>query len=362
MGQIATASAQISVIYGPNATFYIIVTPPFAMLQIGDTMQFDAQAYDHNGNPISLTYNWNVSGHIGTITQTGLFTALSAGYGQVIAEATYLGTTEIGIADVYVAPNITGPDLWVSEFDIGFSNPTPANNETIIIYALIHNDGTEAATADVKFYDGDPAGIGVLIGSQAVYVMPMFTDVAFTRWTATSGLHEIYVVIENVQPRDINTANNMASKDIMVGLGQPPNLEVQFSIQINQTDDEAIIVITLTIICHHTPVHNVHIIIWDDANLNIQFSATNIDLRPGQRVEFTLLIRITVPDDGISKAILVQAKGDESASGIAEIPINVEAQPPAMVGFWTAGNIILLAIGIGAGVGTALAVFFRRRH
>ena len=73
------------------------------------------------------------------------------------------------------------------------------------------------ATASVKFYDGDPSNSGTLIGIDDISVWGNTTAHASIKWTPkVGGDHEIYVVIDNVQPGDENVVNNVAHKNIFV--------------------------------------------------------------------------------------------------------------------------------------------------
>lgn len=79
---IATATYTI---YTPVLTS-ITVSPSAVTLAKGHTQTFTAQPKDQFGNPISATITWNSSNTaVGTITQNGLFTALSTGSTTITA-------------------------------------------------------------------------------------------------------------------------------------------------------------------------------------------------------------------------------------------------------------------------------------
>lgn len=78
------------------------VIPSSISLMVGDVFEFQAKAYDSDNTQISATFNWSVSGGIGTILQNGSFTATSAGSGKVYAEATVGSITKSGYANVTV--------------------------------------------------------------------------------------------------------------------------------------------------------------------------------------------------------------------------------------------------------------------
>jgi len=93
----------------------IIISPSSASLSIGANQQFSAKGYSTaSASFISLSPTWEIIGNIGSISSTGIFTALSTGTGKVIAKS---GTFE-GEADVVVnasgsstseSPNIAVP-------------------------------------------------------------------------------------------------------------------------------------------------------------------------------------------------------------------------------------------------------------
>lgn len=91
----------------PGALDHITLTPASAFLQVGQKLNFTAQAYDVNGIPINyLTYGWVTNGGVGTVfPPTGdktQFNATSPGSGTVEATATYQSVTKTGTALVTV--------------------------------------------------------------------------------------------------------------------------------------------------------------------------------------------------------------------------------------------------------------------
>jgi len=73
------------------------------------------------------------------------------------------------------------------------------------------------ATATVKFYDGDPENGGTLIGTDDIAIWANATAKAQIKWTPqTGGVHEVYVVVDDVAPGDENASNNIAMASITV--------------------------------------------------------------------------------------------------------------------------------------------------
>ena len=67
----------------------IIIEPNPVILQVGQSQQMSATAYDNYNNIILLQqtdFQWSVSGDLGSITLGGYFTATNTGSGEIIAE------------------------------------------------------------------------------------------------------------------------------------------------------------------------------------------------------------------------------------------------------------------------------------
>ncbi len=93
IGSVADTSGTITVTAGVLAT--LTVSPNTPTLTADDTQQFTAAGVDADGNAASSgTITWSITGDIGTINSTGLFTATTVGTGTVTA------TSDIGsVAD-----------------------------------------------------------------------------------------------------------------------------------------------------------------------------------------------------------------------------------------------------------------------
>ncbi len=71
---------------GKKEHLRIAVSPSNAQIIMGETLQFLARVTDKNGTEKDTTVNWSVTRtDIGTVNETGLFTALEAGNAQVVA-------------------------------------------------------------------------------------------------------------------------------------------------------------------------------------------------------------------------------------------------------------------------------------
>ena len=129
------------------------------------------------------------------------------------------GATDTKTVNVTVSVAVSGLiDLYIDSSDISFSNETPLINETVTVYAAIHNLGESNVTAIINFYDGDPSfNTSKFIGFFSVSVPPTGTNTATVEWIATTvGAHNIYVVISNCQPSETNEENNVAFNTLIV--------------------------------------------------------------------------------------------------------------------------------------------------
>ena len=97
--------------------FYLLILPASATLGIGDNASFTATLYI-NGAPASdPAVAWSTNGGVGTITQGGVFTATSAGAGEVAAAYTNINETITATAEVTVTS----------------SPPPPPSNDTYLL-------------------------------------------------------------------------------------------------------------------------------------------------------------------------------------------------------------------------------------
>ncbi len=93
-----TSGAQITIVPGAVAT--VDVTPVEKTVTAGTNFQFAAQALNAHGHPLEVTPTWEVSNDVGTVDAVGLFTATTAGEGEVIATA----ADQTGRANITVTP------------------------------------------------------------------------------------------------------------------------------------------------------------------------------------------------------------------------------------------------------------------
>lgn len=133
--------------------------------------------------------------------------------------------------DLFVEPQQESIDLYVNSNDITFSNENPVFNENVVIKAMINNSGTsDARNVMVNFTDGPPR-TGRVIGTDYVNKIPAGgANIASVTWTATPGVHTIYVVVDplNTIPETDENNNVAPSTPIVVqgGINNPPSAEL----------------------------------------------------------------------------------------------------------------------------------------
>jgi uncharacterized protein YjdB len=83
----------------------VIVSAPLKSIDVGNTAQLSAVAYDQNGAQlIGVTFEWHSSDKtIATVSNTGVVTGVAAGSARISALAGMVS----GFADVTVGPMMT---------------------------------------------------------------------------------------------------------------------------------------------------------------------------------------------------------------------------------------------------------------
>ncbi|MCR9253154.1 MAG: DUF5010 C-terminal domain-containing protein [bacterium] len=77
----------------------ITVDPSSVTIDEGSTQQFNAQAFDQNGNPMSATFSWNSSA--GTISNSGLYTGTTTGNHTITASSGNVsGTANVAVNSI----------------------------------------------------------------------------------------------------------------------------------------------------------------------------------------------------------------------------------------------------------------------
>ncbi len=168
----------------------IEINPSSATVKRNETVQFYAMVYDANNQIITAPVSWAVTGGIGIITQTGIFTATTAGNGQVTATAG--GVT----ASVPVLVTDEGPgDTEGPSIDILYPSP----NQTIAEDSII-----------VRGIVRDPSGVrSVMVNNVPANYDPATHNFTSQPLRLSAGANTITIVAED-------TVGNQSQKTIEV--------------------------------------------------------------------------------------------------------------------------------------------------
>ncbi len=121
---------------------------------------------------------------------------------------------------VQVGATPMAADLAVSPMDIMLSPARPQSGESVQVTARFRNEGTEAAShVTVELFDGAPESGGTLLASATRSLAPGEEQTLVGNWTATAGIHDLYVVLDRAnQLVEINETNNQAMLRVMPDL------------------------------------------------------------------------------------------------------------------------------------------------
>ena len=129
----------------PHTLATITVTPASPTLTAGNTQQFTAVGKDANGNVVSITPTWSVSGGAGTIDSNGMFTAGStAGTFANAITATSGSVSGSTSVTVSAAPSVVG-DYALQSIDGKAPPDTVVHTSSVTVVFVngllsLHND------------------------------------------------------------------------------------------------------------------------------------------------------------------------------------------------------------------------------
>lgn len=173
----------------------------------------------NDGNPFQTVLSYN-DNSISTNHSLGVGPLKSNTQYRVRVVAQDGGGTPVATSAV---TNFTTPpfrDLSVETGDISFSNPAPADGQSVTMSVRVRNRGDLNATATIVFSDVDPTGVVREISRTSVSAPafaandPVVTSAPFA---VGQGTHRPNVAILNPQPGDEIANNNFASRDLQVG-------------------------------------------------------------------------------------------------------------------------------------------------
>lgn len=140
------------------------------------------------------------------------------------------------------------PAVYINE--IMLSKPLPGEEESTVITARIRNLGEDdVSNVNVKFYDGDPNGDGIQIGSD-IDILKIasysWKDVNVT-WTSSGGRHKIFVVVDQGDTiEETDETNNVAIVSVNVWSTSPPTGTIKINDDVATTSFNNVI-LTLSV-------------------------------------------------------------------------------------------------------------------
>jgi DNA-binding MarR family transcriptional regulator len=263
-------------------------------------------------------------------------------------------------SDVYP----TDPDKWTGLFNLMIPSITlskygPSDGEQVTIYAVTTNVGTIETNALLKFYDGNPKAGGLQIGQDKTFMLTGMTSRTLSqKWTASSGNHTIFAVVES------RTTGERAIAQLPVTVGGyiDPLLVISTTdLNIYRFEPGQERTISIPVYCYQNTVENVRLVILDSQNLTINASIVPpITMNP-DKGEYSIPISIIAPQlpEGVDKLeieIKIQVVGDGGIySNEEELDIVISESAVEFLDY----TVIVGTAAIGSasllGAGTAVA-------
>jgi hypothetical protein len=254
-------------------------------------------------------------------------------------------------------PTRWDPLTEISIINFTTSNENPSEGEVIIIGVDIENLDSRDNDVIIKFYLGNPNSGGTMIGtSQEVNIGPDSFLIYSQSWTAITGNHTLYVVIEHNETTETLTSSfqlqvlDETLPSLVLSLGD-------LNIYRFEPGEERTIFVEVT--CYNKALNGVHLIVLDDQNLTIDSTVTPPrNMLEGETTKFYLRIRAPQLPEGKDKMewdITIQAIGDgEIASNSEELDIVVSKDalsffnPVILAGAVATGSLATLGAAAAA--------------
>ncbi|HEY3314796.1 MAG TPA: S-layer homology domain-containing protein, partial [Bacillota bacterium] len=185
-----TGKTLASTVFGFGRAARIEVTPATGSIAVGQTVQFQAVAYDAGGKAVAITPSWSVGGSLGIVDKTGVFIATGPGTGKITASAE--GLTATADLTVYGTP---------VKLSVTASQTTmPSNNSStsVLTATMLDANGNKVANGRGKITF---TVIDASLGHMDASVIDAVDGVATATFTSTTipGIEQIYVSGSNVQ-------------------------------------------------------------------------------------------------------------------------------------------------------------------
>jgi len=201
----------------PNNEPFVFITYPndnSAFSNFSSTF-FTGWVYDTEDGEITDTLVWT-SNIDGILSNDYFFEYnLTVGTHTITLEANDGQLTSYDSIIINIT-NATTPDINIQNIEFYPENPIQDDNVTII--ATVHNIIT-GADFEYAFYNGDPNNGGTLIFESFAYAYENALTEIYGFWpNVVEGTHDIYLVISNATPKELDEMNNIASNTIQISL------------------------------------------------------------------------------------------------------------------------------------------------
>ncbi len=138
-----------------------------------------------------------LAAYASTASLSQMVTTTISGTGQVVTST----VSTDGQTDLVTLSHLFRQNLTLSAADLALSADHPLPNDTVILSATVHNTGDLAlAGVAVRFYDGDPAAGGTVIGASTLgaVLAAGSTATLTTTYTVpiTGGVHALYALAD----------------------------------------------------------------------------------------------------------------------------------------------------------------------
>ncbi len=141
---VSDTNALVTVL--PGGLARLAIAPDTAILKVGESRPFTAIGYDMSFNLTDVgLLTWSVSGGIGSIDDSGLFTASAPGQGRIIAQSNATGVTDsTGV--------ITVEALDVSTIPLGTTTVPPGSEAAILIFRIGNAFATDKEVSQIEVH------------------------------------------------------------------------------------------------------------------------------------------------------------------------------------------------------------------
>lgn len=211
----------------PNVT---LIAPTNATIAGQGNFNFSYKPYDWNLKNCTLYYgtpalypNQTDNNPINNMTNnfTNIYLGVGFYYWNVLCYD-YFGNS--AFASYNYTLNITGPDLYIDNTKIWFSNGSLVEGSNITVYANITNQGLSPTNQSfiIEFYKNDPDYDGIKIDNLTIGILnPGETITVNISYILTMGINNIFVVLDsnNVINETLEN-NNKANNSLAVSIYQ----------------------------------------------------------------------------------------------------------------------------------------------